>query len=247
MNDIAGVHSLRVELAELDKAIQAYDNLLSGMTLDRISQSELDDFKAQEAKAAEDWLKTLWGWKVKLKQNQFAVQYLQGKIPHENYEELLRFVDTHQKRVECCIKRSSFPKPEDTVGWEFAVHLKSLVVDGKSGVDPAAAKAKSEELLGKSRELVAAFLEKLPKRAAEFHEFIADHCIVPAYKFKVRDRFDEARKLYLKMDWDAAEKAFQAVLEIDPKDGPATKFIERIGHLRKHPPAPDWNGDWAEE
>ena len=76
---------------------------------------------------------------------------------------------------------------------------------------------------------------------------MADHCTVPEYKFRVRDAFDAARTVYLKQDWDGAEKAFKKVLDIDPKDGPAIKYLERIAHLRKTPPAPDWNGDWAEE
>ncbi|MBI4179378.1 hypothetical protein HY522_08155, partial [bacterium] len=246
-NDIAARHGFRTEQAELDATLRGYDNLIAGSTLPAGLLNELEQFKEKHAKAAEDWLKILWGWKVQLKEQQGTVLNLQGKIPTADWDELVRFVDTHQKRVECYLKRCSFPAPTDTVGSGLAEHLKGLIVDGKDGMSQADASAKSQERMGVIRGRIDAFLDKLPGRAQEYHEFMADHCETPAYKFKVRDAFDEARKIYLQQNWDAAEKAFKAVLEIDPNDGPATKYIERVAHLRKHPPPKDWDGVWAEE
>ena len=245
--DDAVITHFRVELADLEKTVRAQDSLLAGITLDRISQGELDEYKQARDKAEEDWQKVIWDWKILLKGMQFDVQNLFQKIPTPDFDELSRRVDTNQKRAECCMKRCSFPQPGDTVAVALADHLKMLINDEKAGGDPDAATAKAAEHLKTIRHTIDQFLLTIQSRAAEYHEFIADHCLVPDFRFKVRDAFDEARKLYLKQDWDGAEAAMKKVLEIDPKDGPAIKYIERIGHLRKKPPAKDWDGNWAEE
>jgi hypothetical protein len=42
-----------------------------------------------------------------------------------------------------------------------------------------------------------------------------------------------------------AATEFKACLAVVPDDGPAHVFLERVAHLREHPPAPDWNGVWT--
>ncbi len=245
--DIAALLTLREELADLEKVLGAYDPALISKVADPATEHEISGLKKQHEKVTEDWLKLLMGWKIQLKEEQVVIQNFWEKIDTLDFDELSRRVDTYQKRVECCIKRISFPNAADKVGYELAEHLKGLLLDGGKGPGKAAAQAHAEEQMRAIRSKVDPFLAVLPARAEQFHEFLADHCVVPDYKFKVREKFDEARRIYLTMDWDKAEAAFKAILEIDPKDGPAIKYIERLAHLRKHPPAPDWDGNWAEE
>lgn len=245
--DIAAVANLREEIADLEKVIRANDSLLAGAPADKVLMYELEDYKQNRAKAKEPWQHILWDWKIQLKSGQNDVMNLFTKIPTADFDELLRRVDTYQKKTECYSKRCSFPAAGDTVGIELAENLKVLLVSEKPPMAGDAANAKAAEHLKAIRAAMDKFVLELPKRAKEYHEFIADHCIVPEYKFRVRDAFDTARKLYLKQDWDACDAAMKKIQEIDPKDGPAMKYQERTAHLRKHPPAKDWNGDWAEE
>jgi adenylate cyclase len=60
----------------------------------------------------------------------------------------------------------------------------------------------------------------------------------------LRERYDQARRMYLDQDWDRAETAFHECLQIRPNDGPSCVLLERIQFLRRNPPGKDWNGVW---
>jgi Adenylate cyclase, family 3 (some proteins contain HAMP domain) len=61
---------------------------------------------------------------------------------------------------------------------------------------------------------------------------------------RLRERYDQARRMYLDQDWDRAETAFRECLQIRPNDGPSCVLLERIQFLRRNPPGKDWNGVW---
>ena len=61
---------------------------------------------------------------------------------------------------------------------------------------------------------------------------------------RLRDRYDQARRMYLGQDWDRAETTFHECLQIRPNDGPSRVLLERIQFLRRNPPGKDWNGVW---
>jgi len=54
--------------------------------------------------------------------------------------------------------------------------------------------------------------------------------------------FHEGLALYRRMRWDEAFRAFQSVMTIDPDDGPAKIYIDRINEFRNNPPAEGWDG-----
>jgi adenylate cyclase len=61
---------------------------------------------------------------------------------------------------------------------------------------------------------------------------------------RLRERYDEARRMYLAQGWDLAETGFRECLKIRPNDGPSRVLAERIEFLRRNPPGKDWNGVW---
>jgi len=61
---------------------------------------------------------------------------------------------------------------------------------------------------------------------------------------RLRERYDQARRMYLDQDWDRAETTFRECLQIRPNDGPSRVLVERIQFLRRNPPGKDWNGVW---
>ena len=61
---------------------------------------------------------------------------------------------------------------------------------------------------------------------------------------RLRERYDQARRMYLAQDWDAADATFRECLQIRPSDGPSRVLLERIEFLRRNPPGENWNGVW---
>ena len=61
---------------------------------------------------------------------------------------------------------------------------------------------------------------------------------------RLRERYEQARKMYLAQQWDLAETTFRECLQIRPDDGPSQVFLERIQLLQRHSPGKDWNGVW---
>jgi adenylate cyclase len=54
----------------------------------------------------------------------------------------------------------------------------------------------------------------------------------------------EGLNAYRARDWDTAERAFLAALELYPDDGPASMNVGRCRLLRDAPPPRDWDGVW---
>lgn len=54
--------------------------------------------------------------------------------------------------------------------------------------------------------------------------------------------FHEGLQRYRQMQWDAALRAFQAVIASDPADGPAKVYVDRVEAYKKHPPEEGWDG-----
>jgi adenylate cyclase len=54
--------------------------------------------------------------------------------------------------------------------------------------------------------------------------------------------FELGRKAYLARDWVAAEKHFGECIKINPSDGPASLYIERISDYKAEPPVDAWDG-----
>jgi class 3 adenylate cyclase len=61
---------------------------------------------------------------------------------------------------------------------------------------------------------------------------------------RLRERYEQARRMYLAQSWDTAETTFRECLQIRPGDGPSRVLLERTQFLRRNPPGEDWNGVW---
>ena len=62
---------------------------------------------------------------------------------------------------------------------------------------------------------------------------------------KLRDEFEAGLAEYRRSHWDGAESRFRACLALEPSDGPARVYLERVAEFRKNPPSPDWSGVWT--
>ena len=56
--------------------------------------------------------------------------------------------------------------------------------------------------------------------------------------------FEHGLAAYRQRDWDAAQTAFNACLDIQPADRPSRVFLERLNAFRNNPPADGWDGVW---
>ena len=72
-------------------------------------------------------------------------------------------------------------------------------------------------------------------------ELVAKSGDLSPEKARVLSVFQEGLELYRAMDFLAAEKTFQAALDLDPQDAPASAYVERCRAYRKSPPPPDWD------
>jgi len=57
--------------------------------------------------------------------------------------------------------------------------------------------------------------------------------------------YQSAMEAYRVQNWDEAEQAFRAVLQIRPNDGPSTLYLDRIAQLKVLPPQEGWDGVWT--
>ncbi len=64
----------------------------------------------------------------------------------------------------------------------------------------------------------------------------------PGALFEKIGLFEEGIDAYEARDWDRATKRFQAVLAIDPNDGPSKTFLERTDWNQAAQLGPDWDG-----
>jgi hypothetical protein len=60
---------------------------------------------------------------------------------------------------------------------------------------------------------------------------------------ELRERFEQARTLFVKKDFAAATAAFRRVQELSPKDGPSHFYLEHIEEILTEELPPDWKGD----
>jgi adenylate cyclase len=81
-------------------------------------------------------------------------------------------------------------------------------------------------------------------KALSVHEIMAPLGGLTGRQGAVRARYAEALGVYRARRWNDAERAFRAVLELDPEDGPSSAMLERVAHLRAHEPPADWDGAW---
>lgn len=61
---------------------------------------------------------------------------------------------------------------------------------------------------------------------------------------ELRGLFAEGLAAYRQENWDGAEMKFRECLRLQPEDGPARTFLDRVAVLRQNPPAPGWDGVW---
>ena len=62
---------------------------------------------------------------------------------------------------------------------------------------------------------------------------------------KLAQTYEAALVCYRSQDWDAAEAAFRACLEVVPADRPSQVMLDRIAAFRESPPEVDWDGVWV--
>ncbi len=56
------------------------------------------------------------------------------------------------------------------------------------------------------------------------------------------ERYQEGLIAYKRRDFQAAKRAFEAALRVDPQDGPSQVYRERVEAFLRSPPPPSWNG-----
>ena len=61
-------------------------------------------------------------------------------------------------------------------------------------------------------------------------------------KKKVLELFNEGRKNYKLMKFEAAKDLFAKALNVDPEDGPSKVYFARCKHYLQNPPPDDWDG-----
>jgi len=66
--------------------------------------------------------------------------------------------------------------------------------------------------------------------------------VISDAKKKVLELFNEGRKNYKLMKFDAAKDLFAKALKVDPKDGPSKVYFARCKHYLQTPPPEDWDG-----
>lgn len=75
-------------------------------------------------------------------------------------------------------------------------------------------------------------------------ELLADRGKIEQPVAELRGYFEQGLAAYRSRDWNQAQKCFDNCLEINPSDGPAKVFLERVKVLRDTPPPEGWNGVW---
>jgi adenylate cyclase len=77
---------------------------------------------------------------------------------------------------------------------------------------------------------------------ARIYELLAARGSLPDQVAGLRDLYERGLAEYRAQRWDEAVATFERCLAIDPADGPARLFVQRIARLRDHPPATGWDG-----
>ena len=87
----------------------------------------------------------------------------------------------------------------------------------------------------KGKDRPVAVFEAVGWRAAENYAQLA----------AVLELHDQGLHAYTARDWAKAEAAFAKLLEVDPSDGPAKIYRDRVRMYAKSPPPEDWDGVWV--
>lgn len=74
------------------------------------------------------------------------------------------------------------------------------------------------------------------------HQLVGIEGQVPAKKLTLIEMGRDALAAYRRQDWTGARTRFEALLDLDPQDGPARLFLERIAAFAADPPPADWDG-----
>jgi len=80
------------------------------------------------------------------------------------------------------------------------------------------------------------------EKAVGVHELACQIDKAPAYA-PLHSAFAEALKLFQARDFAGAQAAFERVLAINPKDGPAKFYLKFLAELHEHPLPADWQGE----
>jgi adenylate cyclase len=75
-------------------------------------------------------------------------------------------------------------------------------------------------------------------------ELLAPSGGLVAGQAELRDAFQAALEAYRHRDWDLAGCVIEDCLRIQPADGPARVFRDRVARLRAEPPPDAWDGVW---
>lgn len=76
------------------------------------------------------------------------------------------------------------------------------------------------------------------------HEIMGRKDELTPQQLLLRSRYSEALAAYRARRWDEARRAFDAILEVVPGDGPSMTLAGRIDNFQINPPADDWDGSW---
>jgi adenylate cyclase len=76
------------------------------------------------------------------------------------------------------------------------------------------------------------------------HEIMGRKGELTPQQLLLRSRYSEALAAYRAGRWDEARRAFDAILEAVPGDGPSMALARRIDNFQINPPADDWDGSW---
>ena len=76
------------------------------------------------------------------------------------------------------------------------------------------------------------------------HEIVGRKGELTPQQLLLRSRYSEALAAYRARRWDEARRAFDAILEVVPGDGPSMTLAGRIDNFQINPPADDWDGSW---
>lgn len=76
------------------------------------------------------------------------------------------------------------------------------------------------------------------------YELLADKGVLDEKRCNLRDAFAEGLGAYRARDWERAAAEFESCLAIEPRDGPARVFAERVKHFAASPPPADWDRAW---
>jgi adenylate cyclase len=78
------------------------------------------------------------------------------------------------------------------------------------------------------------------KEPVAIHELVGEKEVI-VYSGEFLSHYEEALRLYKKMEWDAAYQEFKKGLQIRD-DEVSRMYVKRCRHLKKYPPGEEWDG-----